>query len=146
MLNPDVYQMKDGNTMTSHPDTKRYLTRDIFTYISYTLNPEKNQDTAHFNIHSIPVGDTIFYSKGYIRLNKIIKNPVENKFNLPVPANGALLAADITITDKDSMHYTASPMISIDNFDSTDNSGINSIDDTVYAQNLFLKFDRHYQR
>jgi cytochrome c-type biogenesis protein CcmF len=112
----------------------------VFTYISYTLNPEKNQDTAHYNIHSLSLGDTVFYSKGYIRLNRIIKNPVDNKFNIPVPANGALLAADITITDKDSLHYKASPMISIDNFDTTENS-ISNIDDTVYAQNLFVKFD-----
>ena len=131
MLNPDVYQMKD-NTMTSHPDTKRYLTRDIFTYISYTLNPDKNEDTAHFKINTIALGDTIFYSKGYIRLNGIIKNPTSNKFD--VPSNGATLMADITVTDKDSLHYAATPMIQVDSL------GLNYIDDTVYAQNLYLKF------
>jgi cytochrome c-type biogenesis protein CcmF len=131
MLNPDVYQMKD-NTMSSHPDTKRYLTHDVFTYISYTLNPDKNEDTAHFKINAIAEGDTIFYSKGYVRLNRIIKNPSSNKFNLP--SNGATLLADITVTDKDSMRYSATPMIQVDSL------GINYIDDTVYAQNLFLKF------
>ena len=42
--------------------------------------------------------------------------------------------ADITLVSKDSMHYKASPLIQIDRF------GVNQIDDTVYAQNLYLKF------
>src|SRR5690606_37346387 len=50
------------------------------------------------------------------------------------PSNGAALMADITITDMDSMHYKATPMIMIDSFD------IHRYDDTVYAQNLFVQF------
>jgi cytochrome c-type biogenesis protein CcmF len=44
-LAPDVYLMKDNN-MSSNPDTKTYLTKDIFTYISFAINQDKNQDTA----------------------------------------------------------------------------------------------------
>ncbi len=130
-LQPDVYIMKDNN-MSSNPDTKNYLTYDVFTYISYALNPEKNVDTASFKIHEVKEGDTIFYSKGFMVFNKVIKNPAGNKFKLQ-PA-GPSVIADLTITGKDSMQYTASPMILVDSF------GINQIDDTVYAQNLFVKF------
>ena len=42
--------------------------------------------------------------------------------------------ADITITNKDSSKYSATPIIYIDSL------GIVSVDDTVYAQNLFLRF------
>jgi cytochrome c-type biogenesis protein CcmF len=42
--------------------------------------------------------------------------------------------ADFTVIAKDSSRYNASPMIVIDSF------GINQVDDTVYAQNLFVKF------
>ena len=38
------------------------------------------------------------------------------------------------ITSKDSLHYTASPVIIIDSL------GITNADDTVYAQNLFVRF------
>ena len=131
MLSPDVYLMKDNN-MSSNPDTKNYLTHDVFTYISYALNPEANKDTASFKINEVAVGDTIFYSKGFMVLNKIVKNPETNKFKIPV--NGPSVLADITVTAKDSTRYNASPMILIDSF------GINQIDDTVYAQNLFVKF------
>ena len=65
-------------------------------------------------------------------LNQVIKNPTTNKFNIPV--NGPAVSAEITITSKENNTYHAAPMIVIDSF------GINQIDDTVYAQNLFVKF------
>ena len=131
VLSPDVYLMKDNN-MSSNPDTKNYLTHDVFTYISYALNPEANKDTASFKVNEVAVGDTIFYSKGFMVLNNIIKNPETNKFKILV--NGPSVLADITVTAKDSTRYNATPMILIDSF------GINQIDDTVYTQNLFVKF------
>lgn len=131
VLSPDVYMMKD-NTMSSNPDTKNYLTYDVFTYISYALNPEKNQDTAQFKIQEVKEGDTIFYSKGFMVFNKAIKNPETNKFK--IQATGPSVIADITIKSKDSMQYNAAPMLLVDSF------GIKQIDDTVYAQNLYIKF------
>ena len=131
VLSPDVYLMKDNN-MSSNPDTKNYLTHDVFTYISYALNPEANVDTAQFKISEVAEGDTIFYSKGYMVLNSVIKNPPTNKFNItPV---GPSVIADFTITAQDSSKHRATPMILIDSL------GIDQVDDTVYAQNLYVKF------
>lgn len=131
-LSPDVYLMKDNN-MSSNPDTKNYLTHDVFTYISYALNPEaNNDDTAQFKISEVAEGDTIYYSKGYMVLNSVTKNPPTNKYHLK--PNGPSVVADISITAQDSSHYKAEPMIMVDSF------GINQVDDTVYAQNLFVKF------
>ena len=131
VLSPDVYLMKNNN-MSSNPDTKNYLSHDVFTYISYALSPERDKDTASFKIHEVSEGDTIFYSKGFMVLKGVTKNPVTNKFNIPL--TGPAVTANITITGKDSVQYKASPMILIDSI------GINQIDDTVYAQNLFIKF------
>jgi cytochrome c-type biogenesis protein CcmF len=132
-LNPDVYQMKNNN-FSSNPDTKHYLTHDVFTYISYALNPDKNEDTAQFVIHEVGEGDTVFYSKGYMVLNKITKDASQNKFHLPLN-DVATLIANITITSRDSSKYSATPIIYVDSLNT-----INQIDDTVYAQNLFLRF------
>ena len=118
--------------MSSNPDTKNYLTHDVFTYISYALSPEVQEDTTSFTISEVAEGDTIYYSKGFMVLNSVVKNPPANKFNVPVP--GAAVMAEITITAQDSSHYKASPMILVDSF------GISHVDDTVYAQNLFLRF------
>jgi cytochrome c-type biogenesis protein CcmF len=130
-LSPDVYIMKNNN-MSSNPDTKNYLTHDVFTYVSYVLNPENKADTGTFKITEVAEGDTIFYSKGFMVYNKAIKNPESNKFK--IKATGPSVIADLTITAKDSTQYRATPMILVDSL------GIQQIDDTVYAQNLFVKF------
>ena len=127
---PDVYIMKD-NSMSSNPDTKAYLGKDVFTYISYAVN-NKEEDTTQFKIQELAEGDTAFYSNGIIILNKVVKNPHNEKFHFK-PTDAALMA-DITLISKDSLHYQAYPLIQIDEF------GVNQVDDTVYAQNLYLKF------
>ncbi len=129
---PDVYLMKDNN-MSSNPDTKSYLGKDVFTYISYAINNNnKQEDTAQFKIKELAEGDTAFYSNGIMILNRVVRNPDNEKYHFK-PTDIALMA-DITLISKDSMHYNASPLIQIDKL------GVNQIDDTVYAQNLYLKF------
>ncbi|MEO6254024.1 MAG: cytochrome c biogenesis protein CcsA [Ferruginibacter sp.] len=127
---PDVYIMKDNN-MSSNPDTKAYLGKDVFTYISYAVG-NKEEDTAQFKIKELGDGDTAFYSNGMIILNRVVKNPDNEKYHFK-PTDAALMA-DITLISKDSLHFRASPLIQIDEF------GVNYVDDTVYAQNLYLKF------
>ena len=129
---PDVYIMKDNN-MSSNPDTKSYLGKDVFTYISYAINnSNKAEDTAQFKIKDMAPGDTAFYSNGIIILNSVVKNPDNEKYHFK-PTDAALMA-DITLISKDSMHYKASPLIQIDSL------GVNQVDDTVYAQNMYVKF------
>jgi cytochrome c-type biogenesis protein CcmF len=128
---PDVYIMKDNN-MSSNPDTKSYLRKDVFTYISYAINNSKQEDTAKFTIKEMAEGDTAFYSNGIIILNKVVKNPNNEKYHFK-PTDAALMA-DITLISKDSLHYRAAPLIQVDEF------GVNQIDDTIYAQNMYVKF------
>lgn len=130
-LAPDVYLMKDNN-MSSNPDTKSYLTKDVFTYISFALNDEKNTDTSSFKEKELGIGDTGYYSNGYYVLNNVIKNPINEKYLFKENEIG--LMADITFTSKDSMHFKAKPIIVADSL------GLMQIDDTIYAQNLFIKF------
>ncbi len=131
MLKPDVYIMKDNN-MSSNPDTKSYLSKDVFTFISYAINNSTEEDTTKFKISELAEGDTAFYSNGIIILNRVVKNPNNEKYHFK-PTDAALMA-DITLISKDSLHFRASPLIQVDQF------GINYIDDTVYAQNMYLKF------
>lgn len=131
-LYPDVYLMKDNN-MSSNPDTRMYASKDVFTYVTYALNDKGREDTASFRIVEAAIGEKIFYSKGYIQLDTVVGNPANNKFNLR-PANGATLMAKITVVGKDSTRRTATPMIQVQTND------VQQVDDTVYAENLYLKF------
>ena len=141
VLSPDVYLMKNDN-MSSNPDTKSYLTHDVFTYISHVLNPGRNEDTASFTMYEKKPGDTIFYSKGFMVYNGPNKN-----HHRSVPATAQLsVAADITIFAKDSTQYHAEPVLLVEKEDpflvkaGKDSIKLTSVDDTVYAQNLYLKF------
>ncbi len=140
-LRPDVYLMKN-NSMSSNPDTKRYLTHDVFTYISYALNPEKNIDTASFAMKDLKAGDTAFYSKGFIIYNGPNKNHSRN-----IPGNPQMsVAADVTIVAEDKTRYHAQPVLMIEKEDpflvkaGSDSMKLATLDDTVYAQNLYLRF------
>ena len=97
--------------MSSNPDTKNYLSHDVFTYISYALNPDRDKDTAQYKISEVAEGDTIFYSNGFMVLNSVAKNPQTNKFKIAL--TGPAVVANITITAKDSTKYNAAPMIMI---------------------------------
>ena len=129
-LTPDVYKMKDNN-LSSNPDIKHYLFHDVFTYISSIADRSAVEDTAQFKIHEVKLGDSIFYTKGYMILNNVLKNPDNERFHFK-PTDTALVA-DITVFSKDGTSYKAFPLLSINNFE------VNYKDDTVFAKNIYLK-------
>lgn len=130
-LLPDVYLMKDNN-MSSNPDIRSFLTHDIFTYVSFATKDEPREDTAQFRIEEMKAGDTAFYNNGIIVLNSVMKNPSEGGFNFK--ENDAALVADISVISRDSLRYRAFPYIQVDSL------GIIQQDDTVFAQNIYLRF------
>jgi cytochrome c-type biogenesis protein CcmF len=131
ILQPDIYLMKDNN-MSSNPDTKSYLFKDIFTYVSYAPNKEAQEDTAKFKEVLIGIGDTAFYSNGFMVLEDVAKNA---KTTILASSNNKIsLTAVLNLTSKDSLHYHANPAVVVDGQD------IFNVDDTVYAQNMFLRF------
>jgi len=130
-LRPDVYKMKDNN-LSSNPDIKHYLFHDIFTYISSVPDKSSFTDTAQFKIHEMRIKeDTVFYSKGFLVLNDILKNPDNERFHFT--SNDTALVADITVYSNDGTSYKAYPLLAIKNFEVT------YTDDTVFARNLYLK-------
>jgi cytochrome c-type biogenesis protein CcmF len=130
-LKPDVYLMKDNN-MSSNPDTRSFLTKDIFTYVSFAMNKDNLKDTATFKETIIGEGEKGYYKNGYFILNKVVKNPNNEKYHFK--EDDIALMADITFVSKDSFHYRAMPLIRADNL------GLAQTDDTIYAQNLYVRF------
>lgn len=131
ILSPDSYRMKNNN-LSSNPDTRHYLTSDVFTYVSTISIPDTKADTATFKIHEMAIGDSVFYNNGYLVLNDMLKNPDNDKFNFS--ENDTALVADITVYSNDSTSYKAYPALTIHN------QMIHFIDDTLITQNIQLKF------
>jgi cytochrome c-type biogenesis protein CcmF len=108
-LYPDVIENNKGSEgLTPNPDSKHYVNKDIFTYVTFLSDPEKKKtDTTSFTNKTVKIGDTSFYSNGMWVVNKLELNPQDAKFGSN--ANDTLLAADITVISKDGRLYKSKP-------------------------------------
>ena len=132
-LLPEVYLDKKEGMKASNPATKNYLTKDVFTYISYVPPSVNKDDTAQFKIYEMKVGDTGFYNNGFFILNKVIT--IKAPTGLSKQKIDAELSADLTfINNDDSIRYKVVPRLKIDSM------GFDHIDDTIYAKGVFVQF------
>ncbi|WP_206203628.1 hypothetical protein, partial [Thermococcus sp. M36] len=103
----------------------------IFVYIS-SFQQNKKDDTAHFQNHELKVGDTIFYSSGFIVLKSVDVNPVAKKDKYAADESALFLNLDIVA--KDGRRYIATPGIALKN------NQVREMPDSVVSQSLVLKF------
>jgi len=134
-LHPNLIKNSKGQQgFSNNPDAKHYWNKDIFTYISYADKMDRDKDTSQFYQHPVKVGDTIFYSSGYMTLDSVIANPNNDKYHF-TSADTALMA-DITVHTKDSMKYHARPVFVLKG------NQADYVLDTVISQNLAVGFSR----
>ncbi|CAN5478590.1 cytochrome c biogenesis protein CcsA [soil metagenome] len=129
-LYPDVIENNKGSEgLTPNPDSKHYLNRDIFSYVTFLSDPEKKKsDTTSFKNKTVIIGDTSFYSNGMWVVNQLEFNPTDAKFS-SYP-NDTLLAADISIIAKDGRLYKSKPAFRLHG------NQIEMLPDTVMSQSL----------
>lgn len=132
-LYPDAFVNFQGNgQLMANPDSKHYLHKDVFTYITSMPDPEKNKDTAQFNEKKVKPGDTIWYSKGFMILDGV--NRERTRTNIATEAGDSVFTANISVYAQDSSKYRAEPLLIIRN------NNLIPVTDTVRAQNLELGF------
>lgn len=118
----------------ANPDSRHYWDHDVFTYVSALPNPEKNKDTATFRSKLMREGDSLFYSKGYIILEKLVTTG-----NIPVkgfqPGDKAT-AATLRVHSFNKTSYAATPLL-------IDQKGtLFSVPDTVISESLVLRINK----
>jgi cytochrome c-type biogenesis protein CcmF len=123
--------MEGGNP---NPDKYHYWNRDIFMYITGFSPHDEQNDTAQFKAQALNLKDTAFYSRGYMILDTVIRNPNNGKYHFG--PNDTALMAKVTVVSRDTMRYTASPVIYI-----KDNQP-HFLNDTIFAQDLALRFNK----
>lgn len=129
-----IRNTKGRENYSNNPDKYHYWDRDIFTYLNYANIMDKEKDTAQFKSYPIAINDTVYYSKGYIVLDKVVVNPSNEKYHF-TPSDTALMA-EVTVVSKDSMRYKASPVLYVKNNEA------HYVADTIFAQNLALGLGR----
>lgn len=135
-VTPNAFLMKEesGTQLSSNPGSKHYLTRDIFVYITSWLNPDKITDTSTFRRNAVKVGDTIYYSNGFIVVQRMIAANKNDNKDLPVVDSAWL--SDVKVFAKDGREFTVQPAFLI-----KDNQPSIKAD-TVMSQSLIIKLER----
>jgi len=135
-VTPNAFLMKEesGTQLSSNPGSKHYLTRDIFVYITSWLNPDKITDTSTFRRTAVKVGDTIFYSNGFIVVQRMLAANKNDNKDLPVVDSAWL--SDVKVFAKDGREFTVQPAFLI-----KDNQPSIKAD-TVMSQSLIIKLER----
>ena len=115
---------------SANPSSKHYLHKDIFVYVT-SFQDHTEEDTTSFKPINITVGDSVFYSNGYIKLEKVNVNPSGDR-----PAGVNELRLQLNVVSKEGLRYVAEPGILLEGLNLT------SKVDTVKAQNLVLSFNK----
>jgi cytochrome c-type biogenesis protein CcmF len=132
-LYPDAFVNFKGNEgLMANPDSKHYLHKDVFTYITSIPNPDNNKDTATFREKKIKPGDTLFYSTGFFILEGLGRSVTRK--NISVEPTDSVFAANITVYAKNGSTYSAEPVLIISG------NQVRPVTDTVMSQSLVIAF------
>lgn len=135
VLQPNAFVNYKGNEgLMANPSSRHYWDHDVFTYITSLPNPDKQQDKSVFKPTKMKVGDTVFYSNGYMILDE-----VRSKENLPSQLfgeDGSLFEAPFKIFSKTGSIFTITPKLA------TAKGEVIALPDTVVAENLVLQLQK----
>jgi cytochrome c-type biogenesis protein CcmF len=68
ILTPNA-QINPKMGLISSPDTRHYLTHDIFTYVTSTVDKSKVKDTVSYKSKKVKLGDSLFFTSGFMIFN-----------------------------------------------------------------------------
>ncbi len=130
-LYPDVLKNNKGmEGFSANPASKHYWNKDIFVYVT-SFQDHSNEDTIQFKPHNIKIGDSVFYSNGYVKLEKVLVNP-----NAHRPEGSNELVLQLVVRSKEGLEYQANPAISLQGMN------MRMVPDTIKAQNLIVNFNK----
>ena len=136
VLTPNSFVNYKGNEgLMSNPDARHYWNHDVFTYITSISNPDKKEDTVSLKPNNMKIGDSLFYSSGFIILQELKKSTD----SLPVELfgkDGSLHEARLKVHSKTGSIYSISPKLAFAKGD------ILALPDTVIAENLILQLQK----
>lgn len=134
-LKPNAFVNYKGNMgLMANPDAKHYWNYDVFTYITSLPNPDKAQDTASFKPIDLHVGDTAFYSNGFLVLEDIKSGKNVPGFDLG--PNDSVSVASIKVTSKNATSYTTNALLV------NQQGGVFPYPDTVMSESLVLQLQK----
>ncbi|WP_315814491.1 cytochrome c biogenesis protein ResB [Paraflavitalea speifideaquila] len=134
-LYPDLIKNTKGQEgYSNNPDARHYWNKDIFVYINYSTKMQEEKDTSQFRAQKVKVGDTLYYSNGFMTLDSVTVNPHTAKRQFK-PSDTAIMA-NISIVTREQKKLTARPVFYLEN------NQPQYIMDTIVSQGLSLSLAR----
>lgn len=135
ILSPNAFVNYKGNEgLMANPDSRHYWDHDVFTYITSIPNPDAKKDTASFKPYVRKSGDTVFYSKGFITLNTLVRRDSvpEELFG----KGGYLLELPLVVHAKTGSNYTLTSR------QANTKNGMFALPDTLHAEGLIIQLQQ----
>jgi cytochrome c-type biogenesis protein CcmF len=129
-----IKNTKGQEGVSQNPGTKHYWHKDIFTYINYASSVMDETDTAQFRDQLLDIGDTMYYSTGYMVLEKVTINPKAGKFTFT--DQDTAIMAELKLRSSDGRNFNSTPVFQLKN-----NQPKHFVD-TVHAQGLAVRLSR----
>ncbi len=133
-LYPDLIKNnKDMEGFAANPASKHYWYKDIFVYIS-SFQENNRADTATFQAREGKLGDTLYYSNGFMVLNKVNISPTDqqHRFN----KGDTALFLDMEVISKEGKRYKATPGMLFKG------NTLTPLPDTVLSQSMVVVFNK----
>lgn len=117
--------------LISSPDNKKYWDRDVFTYVTKTLDKSSVPDTMQYTKQTVKPNDTLYFKNGYLIYRGINKN-VNNPNYIPEQGDIAL-STQLDAYNLDGKTNTVEPVYFIRG------NMQNRLEDTLHDYNLYVR-------
>jgi cytochrome c-type biogenesis protein CcmF len=133
ILQPNA-QINPKMGLISSPDTKHYLTHDVFTYITSTVDKSQMRDTVSYTSKMMKIGDTAFFASGFMIFEGFNTNVNSKNY---VPQTGDIaVSAKLKVYNLEGVYNNASPVYVIRGQQEE------LIEDTLVADNLYTRLTK----
>lgn len=134
-LAPNAFVNYKGNMgLMANPDAKHYWNYDVFTYITSLPNPDKTEDTSSFRPVDVKIGDTTFYSNGYMVLQQL--NTAKQVPGIELGPDDSIVVAAVKVMSKNMTSYDRHVLL-------INRGGAPfSYPDTVMSESLILQLEK----
>ncbi|MCB9065180.1 MAG: cytochrome c biogenesis protein CcsA [Chitinophagales bacterium] len=135
-LHPNAFVNPKGQQggMSANPDSKHYVSRDIFTYVTSVIDPAKKTDTGAYKKHVVKIGDTFFVNRGYVVFDAFDTRLDDPRYE--AKDGDIAVAARLTLRDLDGNENKLAPIYYI-------REGMeNTVEDTVADRKLYVRLSK----
>ncbi len=131
MLYPDAFVNPKGQEgMSSNPDTRHYLTHDIYTYVSSVFKADEKKGA--YKKDTLHVGDSLFFANGFLRFEAFNRD-IKNRHYQPEPGDMAV-GAELSVHTLEGHKKDLQPLFVLRG------NTIESVPDTLADLGLFTRF------